>query len=283
MADLAAFPDLGRCRVMGVVNVTPDSFSDGGAHATPDAAVRHGLRLLDEGADLLDVGGESTRPGATRVPAEEELARVLPVVTRLAAAGAIVSVDTTRASVAGPALQAGARVVNDVSGGTADAALPLLVAEQRCAYVVMHSRGASLDMRRRAVYDDVVAEVAAGLVQRLGALTEVGVRPEQVVLDPGLGFAKTAEHDWALLGAVPELVGLGRPLLLGASRKSFLGRLLADADGSPRPVGERDDASQAITALAAAAGAWCVRVHAVRAAADAVRVAAAVAAGASRA
>jgi len=271
VSAVTGLPDLGRCRVAGVVNVTPDSFSDGGRHATPEAAVRHGLRLLDEGADWLDVGGESTRPGARRVPAGEELARVVPVVAGLAAAGALVSVDTTRAA----ALDAGARMVNDTSGGEADPELPLLVAERRCAYVVMHSRGPSADMVARAAYGDVAEEVSAALARRLAAVIAAGVPEALVVLDPGIGFAKTAAHDWAVLRALPRLHALGRPLLVGTSRKSFLGRLLADAGGEPRDVGDRDDATTATTAIAALQGAWAVRVHAVRAAADAVRVAAA--------
>jgi len=275
VSAVTGLPDLGRCRVAGVVNVTPDSFSDGGRHATPEAAVRHGLRLLDEGADWLDVGGESTRPGARRVPAGEELARVVPVVAGLAAAGALVSVDTTRAATAAAALDAGARMVNDTSGGEADPDLPLLVAERRCAYVVMHSRGPSADMVARAAYGDAAEEVSAALARRLAAVTAAGVPEALVVLDPGIGFAKTAAHDWAVLRALPRLHALGRPLLVGTSRKSFLGRLLADAGGEPRDVGDRDDATTATTAIAALQGAWAVRVHAVRAAADAVRVAAA--------
>jgi dihydropteroate synthase len=259
-----------RCLVMGVVNVTPDSFSDGGAFLDPAAAVAHGLRLVAEGADLVDVGGESTRPGADRVDAEEERARVLPVVRALAADGVVVSVDTTRASVAEAALDAGAALLNDVSGGTADPAMAKLVAATGVPYVLMHSRGPSADMQSRATYADVVAEVGAELAARLADLVAAGVDPEQVVLDPGLGFAKTAAHNWALLGRLGELATLGRPLLVGASRKSFLGALLGD-----RPVADRDDATQATTVLAAVAGAWCVRVHVVRPAADAVRVVAA--------
>jgi dihydropteroate synthase len=271
---VAGFPDLGRTRVMGVVNVTPDSFSDGGRHLDPAAAVRHGRRLLDEGADLLDVGGESTRPGAGRVGEDEERARVLPVVEGLAAAGATVSVDTMRASVAAAALDAGAAMVNDVSGGLADPAMLPLVAERGCPYVVMHWRGHSADMQTRADYTDVVADVTAELAARRDAAVRAGVASDRLVLDPGLGFAKHADHSWALLGALDELARLG-PLLVGASRKGFLGRLLAAADGSPRPADERDDATAAVTVLAARAGAWAVRVHAVRASADAVRVVAA--------
>ena len=258
-----------RCLVMGVLNVTPDSFSDGGEFLDADAAVAHGRRMVDEGADLVDVGGESTRPGALRVDAEEELRRVLPVVDALSGAGVPVSIDTSRATVAEAALDAGARLVNDVTAG-ADPAMAKLVAARGCAYVAMHSRGPSADMARRAVYDDVVAEVCGELRQRVDDLVAAGVDRGQLVLDPGLGFAKTAEHSWALLAALPALVAVGLPLLVGTSRKSFLGSLL---DG--RAVSDRDDATQATTALIAAAGAWAVRVHAVRPAADAVRVAAA--------
>ena len=272
---VAGFPDLGRTRVMGVVNVTPDSFSDGGRHLDPADAVRHGCALLDAGADLLDVGGESTRPGAGRIGEDDERARVLPVVEGLVAAGAVVSVDTMRAAVAAAAHDARAVLVNDVSGGLADPALLPLVAERECAYVAMHWRGHSADMQTRAVYGDVVAEVTAELLARRDAVLAAGVRADRLVLDPGLGFAKQGEHSWSLLAALPELCALG-PVLVGASRKGFLGALLADVDGTPRPADARDDATAAVTVLAARAGAWAVRVHAVRASADAVRVVAAV-------
>jgi dihydropteroate synthase len=269
--------DLGRTRVIGVVNVTPDSFSDGGRHPTVDDAVAHGLRLVEQGADIVDVGGESTRPGAARVSAEEEVRRVEPVVRGLAAAGVPVSVDTMRRVTAEVALSAGASMVNDVSGGLADPDLPRLVADAGVPYVVMHWRGHSADMQRRASYADVVAEVCAELRERLRCVTEAGVDPHQVVLDPGLGFAKRAEHNWSLLAGLPRLLELGQPLLLGASRKGFLGELLADTEGVRRGVaGGRDDATTAVTAIAASAGVWGVRVHDVRPSADAVRVAAAV-------
>ena len=274
---LRGFPALGRTRVMGVVNVTPDSFSDGGQHLDPAAAVRHGLRLLDAGADLLDVGGESTRPGADRVSVSEELRRVLPVVTALAGAGAVVSVDTTRAQVAAATLDAGAQLVNDVSGGLADPAMLPLVAERACPYVAMHWRGHSATMQRRAVYGDVVQDVLDELSQRRDAALAAGIDPDRLLLDPGLGFAKDAGHNWSLVAALPRLAGLG-PLLVGASRKAFLGALLADGTGAPRPAGERDAATAALTVLAAQAGAWAVRVHDVAPSADAVRVVAAVAA-----
>jgi len=266
--------------VMGVVNVTPDSFSDGGRWFEPDQAVEHGLWLLAEGADLLDVGGESTRPGAARPPVDEELRRVLPVVRELTAAGAVVSVDTMRAQVAERALTEGAVVVNDQSGGLADPAMAGLVASAGSPYVVMHWRGHSDRMDQLARYGDVVTDVRDELAARVAALVEAGIDHRRMVLDPGLGFAKRAEHNWALLARLEELHELGLPLLVGASRKRFLGSLLAEPDGKPRPPVERDAATAATSALAAAAGSWCVRVHDVRPTADAVRVVAAAAAAA---
>jgi dihydropteroate synthase len=274
--QVLGLPVLDRCRVFAVINVTPDSFSDGGRYDDTDVAVRHGLAMLDAGADVLDVGGESTRPGAARVSEAAEIARVVPVVEALAAAGALVSVDTMRSGVARAALAVGARLVNDVSGGLADPELPRLVAESGVPYVLMHWRGHSETMQDQAVYGDVVGEVRAELEQRLEAVVAAGVDPEQVVLDPGLGFAKTADHNWSLLAGLPELLGIGRPLLVGASRKGFLGRLLASHPDLPRPVGEREDATTAVTAIAALAGAWGVRVHEPRPSADAVLVAQAV-------
>ncbi len=269
------FPDLGRTRVMGVVNVTPDSFSDGGRHADTPGAVRHGLRLLEAGADLLDVGGESTRPGASRVPPEEELRRVLPVVVALVAHGAVVSVDTMRAACAAAAVEAGAVLVNDVSAGLADPRMLPTVAEAGVAYVAMHSRGASIDMQDRASYDDVAADVRHELLGRRDAALAAGIDPQLLVLDPGLGFAKDAGHNWTLLAALSELAALGSPLIVGASRKRFLGQLLASPEGAPRPPEGRDAATAAVTVLAAQAGVWAVRVHEVGASADAVRVVAA--------
>ncbi|MBF8186518.1 dihydropteroate synthase [Nonomuraea sp. K274] len=260
---------------MGVVNVTPDSFSDGGQWFDVETAVRHGLDLVREGADMVDVGGESTRPGATRVSLEEELARVVPVIRALAAEGVTVSVDTMRAEVARAAVEAGARLVNDVSGGLADPEMPRVVAATGVTYVVMHWRGHSHDMYSRAVYADVVTEVREELSKRVDLVLAEGVSHEQIVLDPGLGFAKHAKHSWAVLAGLPRLTEMGYPLLVGASRKGFLGRLLAGPDGTPRPFSRSDDATVAVTALAAHAGAWCVRVHQVGPNADAVRVAAA--------
>lgn len=270
-----ALRDLDRTLVMGVVNVTPDSFSDGGRWFEPGAAVAHGRTLLAQGADVLDVGGESTRPGAARVPVEEELHRVLPVVRALAAEGAVVSVDTTRARVAAEAVDAGAVLVNDVSGGLADAAMAGMVADAGVVYVAMHWRGPSDVMEGLTGYDDVVTDVRDELAARLRALEAAGVRREQVVLDPGLGFAKQGADNWPLLAHLDVLRSLGRPVLVGASRKRFLGHLLAGPDGAPAPPDARDGATAAISALAARAGAWCVRVHDVPGSADAVRVAAA--------
>jgi dihydropteroate synthase len=281
---LPGLPSQPRCLVMGVVNVTPDSFSDGGAWLGTDDAIAHGLDLAAQGADIVDVGGESTRPGAQRISAEEEIRRVLPVITELARAGVPVSVDTMRAAVAELALESGARLVNDVSGGLADPHMPRLVAKAAVPYVVMHWRGHSHDMNSRAIYTDVVAEVRDELGRRVDAVVAEGVDPSMIILDPGLGFSKLSEHNWRVLAALPEIASLGPaaggasrsfPVLVGASRKRFLGRLLAAPDGTPRPFTGSDDATVATTALAAAAGAWCVRVHKVPANADAVRVAAA--------
>jgi dihydropteroate synthase len=256
---------------MGVLNVTPDSFSDGGCFADTETAVAHGLEMAAAGADIVDVGGESTRPGADRVDAEEECRRVLPVIRELSAAGVRTSVDTTRAEVAEAALAAGAILVNDVSGGLADAGMAALVADAGVPWVLMHWRGHSREMYAAARYGDVVTEVAAELTARVEDVVAAGVAPEQLIIDPGLGFAKRAEHNWSLLAGLDRIVGIGLPVLVGASRKTFLGRLLADADGEPRPAEQRDAATLATTVLAAEAGAWGVRVHDAGASADAVR------------
>jgi dihydropteroate synthase len=276
--EVALFPGVTRCLVMGVVNVTPDSFSDGGAWLDRDAAIGHALDLLAQGADIVDVGGESTRPGAQRVPVEEELNRVLPVVTALAAAGCYVSIDTMRAEVASQAIRAGARMVNDVSGGLADPEMAGLVASAGVPYVMTHWRGHSADMYGPATYHDVVADVRAELAERVATAVARGVRPGQIIVDPGLGFAKLPDHNWALLAGLDRigcLPGHDRrfPVLVAASRKGFLGRLLAAPDGERRSFLGSDDATIAVTALAVASGAWCVRVHAVPGNLDAVRVA----------
>ncbi|NES14705.1 MULTISPECIES: dihydropteroate synthase [Micromonospora] len=267
--------DLVRARfpvVMGVLNVTPDSFSDGGRYADLRAAVGHGVRLRAEGADLIDVGGESTRPGADRVDAETETARVLPVIRELAAAGIPVSIDTSRARVAEAALAGGADVVNDVSGGLADPDMARVVRDAGCPWVLMHWRGHSRQMRDLAHYTDVVADVRAELGRRVDAALAAGVAAEKIIIDPGLGFAKTAAHNWELSARLPELLDLGFPLLFGASRKSYLGSLLAGPDGSPRPTSGREAATIATSLLAVAAGAWGVRVHDVRGTVDALAV-----------
>jgi dihydropteroate synthase len=256
---------------MGVLNVTPDSFSAGGCFADTADAIAHGLAMHAAGADYVDVGGESTRPGADRVEADEECRRVVPVIRELAAAGVRVSVDTTRAEVAEAALSAGAVMVNDVSGGLADKNMAELVAEAGVPWVLMHWRGHSREMYAAARYGDVVTEVRAELTARVEDVVAAGVDPAQLVLDPGLGFAKNAEHNWALLAGLRRIVDLGLPVLVGASRKTFLGRLLAGPDGTPRPAERRDAATLATTVLAAEAGAWGVRVHDAAASVDAVR------------
>jgi dihydropteroate synthase len=258
--------------VVGVLNVTPDSFSDGGRYADVDAAVAHARQLCADGADLVDVGGESTRPGADRIAPEIEMARVLPVIRELAAAGVPMSIDTMRASVAAAALEAGVSVVNDVSGGLADPDMGRVVADAGCPWILMHWRGHSRRMGDLACYADVVKEVCAELAERVDAAVAAGVPDDRLILDPGLGFAKTAEHNWRLSAHLDAVIGLGLPVLVGASRKSYLGALLAGPDGTPRPVNERGAATVATSLLAVAAGAWGVRVHDVRDTVDAIRV-----------
>lgn len=267
----------GRCLVMGIVNVTPDSFSDGGRWADPAAAVARGRELVSAGADLIDVGGESTRPGAQRIDSATELDRVLPVVTELVAAGIPVSIDTMRASTAVAAVAAGACLVNDVSGGLADPEMLAAVAQTPAGYIAMHWRAHSDQMDRWANYsDDVVGDVCAELADRVASAQAAGISADRIAIDPGLGFAKESAHNWALLRGLSRLRELGYPVLVGASRKRFLGELLADG-AQQRPMAQRDAATDAISALAAAEGAWAVRVHDVRGSADAVRVVAALA------
>jgi dihydropteroate synthase len=259
---------------MGIVNVTPDSFSDGGRYATTETAVAHGRELLEQGADILDIGGESTRPGATRPLVAEELDRVIPVIRELASGGALVSVDTMRAEVAEAAVAAGARIVNDVSGGLADPRILEVVAATGASYVAMHWRAHADRMRDFTDYspDGVVETVRRELAQRLDAAEAAGIPRERIVLDPGLGFAKEPHHNWELLVALDALRTLGCPVLVGASRKSFLGSLLA-VDGVPRPVDQREHAHAALVALLAGRGVDCLRVHDVRATLDALAVA----------
>jgi dihydropteroate synthase len=261
--------------VMGVVNVTPDSFSDGGLYLDAERAIEHGRELLADGADILDIGGESTRPGATRPLVEEELDRVVPVIEALAADGAIVSVDTMRSEVAIAALAAGARIVNDVSGGLADPGILDVVAaaSHDVLYVAMHWRAHSDRMQQFTSYDGRVAAVVADeLGARVDALREAGVADERIVLDPGLGFAKTAAQNWELLLDLDPVRKLGFPLLVGASRKRFLGELLASPDGSLRPIDQREFAHAAIVAALARERLWGVRVHDVRATRDVLAV-----------
>lgn len=260
-------------RVMGVLNVTEDSFSDGGRYLDADDAVAHGLAMAAEGAEIVDVGGESTRPGAARVDPRVETSRVVPVVKELAAQGITVSIDTMHADVARAALQSGAQIVNDVSGGRADPAMAPLLAEAGVPWVLMHWRPVSPERPHQAPqYRDVVAEVRAELLAGVDDAVAAGVDPDKLVIDPGLGFAKTGQHNWALLHALPQLVATGVPVLLGASRKRFLGTLLAGPDGSPRPPDGRETATAVISGLAALYGAWGVRVHDVRASVDAIKV-----------
>jgi dihydropteroate synthase len=270
-----SLPNPNRCVVMGVLNVTPDSFSDGGRYLDRSAAVAHGVEMHRAGADIIDVGGESTRPGSERVEANTEIERVVPVVTELVAAGVPVSVDTTRAKVAAATAEVGASVINDVSGGLADPEMAHVVADAGLPWVLMHWRGHSRDMNSLATYTDVVAEVREELLRQVDAALAAGVSEAAIVLDPGLGFAKTGVHDWLLLRHLDVFVDLGFPVLVGASRKRFLGRLLADADGTPRPPSGRETATAAVSALAADRGAWGVRVHDVERSLDAVAVTAA--------
>ena len=273
-----ALAELDRTLVMGVLNVTPDSFSDGGRYLEPEAAIARGRELVEAGADLVDVGGESTRPGAERIPLDEELRRVIPVVRELAAGGVLVSIDTMRAEVAAEALAAGAMLVNDVSGGLADPEMLGFVATTHLPYVVMHWRGPSTVMAGLAEYDDVVRDVRAELGARLEAVVSAGIDPAYIVLDPGLGFAKDAGHNWSLLAHLDAIAALGRPLLVGASRKRFLGELVTGAPADAGAVGgtaaDRDGTTAAVSALAAAAGTWCLRVHEPAPSRDAVAVAA---------
>lgn len=268
-------PVNGTAIVMGVLNVTPDSFSDGGRFTDLEDAVEHGVAMRDDGADLVDVGGESTRPGAQRIDAPTEIARVVPVLRELARRGVSTSIDTTRADVARAAIAAGASVVNDVSGGLADPGMAAVVAEAGVPWVLMHWRGHSRRMQDLAQYDDVVVEVRDELSQRVAAALAAGVDPGRIILDPGLGFAKRAEHNWRVCAHLDALIALGYPVLVGASRKSYLGALLAGPDGKPRPVGQREAATLATSVLAVQAGAWGVRVHDVRGTVDALAVLAA--------
>jgi dihydropteroate synthase len=265
-----------RICVVGVLNVTPDSFSDGGRYTSIDTAVAHAHEMDRDGADLIDIGGESTRPGARRIDSDEERRRVLPVIRELAAAGVPMSIDTYRAPVAAAALEAGVSVVNDVSGGLADPGMAAVVRDAGCPWILMHWRGHSDHMQELASYPDVVKDVRTELLARVDAAVAAGVDERQLAIDPGLGFAKTGEHNWALLAALESFVEIGPPVLIASSRKSFLGRLLAGPDGTPRPVDDREDATTALTAYCALRGVWGVRVHEVRPSVDAALAIAAI-------
>jgi dihydropteroate synthase len=259
---------------MGIVNVTPDSFSDGGRFLDAEAAVAHGLRLLAAGADILDVGGESTRPGAERVPPALEQERVLPVVRALTAVGATVSIDTMNAETAVEAVRAGARIVNDVSGGLADPGLLPAVAAEHAEVVLGHWRGPSADMYARADYGDPVREVIGELIARIEAAAAAGIPPARVVLDPGIGFGKRGAQNWDVLRGLPQLVGIGPRVLVGTSRKRFIAETLdAEPDGDTPSEARRDLATAVTSVLAARAGVWGVRVHDVAATRDALRIA----------
>lgn len=259
--------------VMGVVNVTEDSFSDGGLFLDRDRAVERAMALIAAGASIIDVGGESTRPGATRVAPELESARVLPVIRDLATAGVTVSIDTMHSSVASAALENGAQIVNDVSGGRADPNMAAVLAAAKMPWVLMHWRFVRADAPHEVpAYTDVVGEVREDLLRSVDAAVAAGVDPAKVIIDPGLGFAKTAQHNWELLRALPTFVATGFPVLVGASRKRFLGALLEAPDGVMRPAAGRETATAVISALSVMNGAWGVRVHDVQASVDALKV-----------
>jgi dihydropteroate synthase len=242
--------------VMGILNVTPDSFADGGQHYEASLAIAHGLEMIEDGVDIIDVGGESTRPGADRIPEEEEQARVIPIIRELANKGVVISVDTMRASTAKLAIDAGATIVNDVSGGAADPAMFSTVAKLGCKYTLMHWRGHSKDMNEKAIYGDVVADVIAEVTVQLDKALAAGIKRENIILDPGIGFAKDAQHNWEVLNRIDEFVALGYPVLIGHSRKRFLGGDHPD---------EREEATVKVTQSLIGTGIWAVRVHGVKA------------------
>lgn len=279
-----------RTLIMGILNLTPDSFSDGGRHSSTETVLAQSERMLTEGADLIDIGGESTRPGADPVSPEEEQRRILPVLEELFLnRGLPVSLDTRHAATARAALQlAGDRaselIINDVSGLLTDEQMPQVIVQAGCPIIITHNRGDAQTMQSKTDYADVVSEVIDELLQIRGWYVDAGVEPEQIILDPGIGFAKTHEQNWELirnLGRFTELEhdGVRHRMLFGASRKGFLNTLLTDAEGSPRPAEERDTATAVLSGQAAQHGAWAVRVHAVRPNADAVAVAQAIRAG----
>jgi dihydropteroate synthase len=242
--------------VMGILNVTPDSFADGGLHFDTDLAITHGREMIEDGVDIIDIGGESTRPGADRVSAEEEQARVIPVIRELAKESVVISIDTMRASTAKLGVEAGATIVNDVSGGAADPEMFSTVAQLGCKYTLMHWRGHSKDMNSKAIYSDVVAEVIEEISIQLDKALAAGIKRENIILDPGIGFAKDAEHNWEILNRIDEFIELGYPILIGHSRKRFLG------GDTPN---DREDATVQVTQSLVGKGIWAVRVHGVKA------------------
>ena len=248
--------------VMGILNVTPDSCADGGQHYEESLAIAHGLEMIEDGVDIIDVGGESTRPGADRVPEEEEQARVIPVIRELTTKGVVISVDTMRATTAKLAVEAGATIVNDVSGGAADPEMFSTVANLGCKYTLMHWRGHSKDMNEKAIYGDVVSDVIAEVTVQLDKALAAGIKRENIILDPGIGFAKDAQHNWEVLNRIEEFVALGYPVLIGHSRKRFLGGEHPD---------EREEATIAVTQSLVGRGIWAVRVHGVKANVEAIR------------
>jgi dihydropteroate synthase len=262
---------LNRTLVMGVLNVTPDSFSDGGRFNDPTIATNHALKMIQDGADIIDIGGESTRPGSERISVQEELDRVLPVISALAGSGAAISIDTMRAEVARAAVAAGACMVNDVSGGKSDLEMLGYVATLNTPYILMHWRGPSNIMNTLTDYDDVVADVTSEISQQAEVAVAAGIARERIAIDPGIGFAKTVDQNWPILKHLDVLEGLGLPILMGASRKKFLGELLAK-DGVARDSDERESATTAISTLMAVRGLWAVRVHDVKSSSDAIAV-----------
>jgi dihydropteroate synthase len=241
--------------VMGILNVTPDSFADGGRHNDLEAAVARGLEMIAEGVDIIDIGGESTRPGADRVSEAEEIARTIPVITELAKHGVRISIDTMRASTAEAAIKAGASIINDVSGGLADPEMLQTAARLQVPYIAMHWRGQSKDMNSKAIYGDVVSDVISELNERIEAALDAGIQKDNLIIDPGLGFAKDAEHNWAIIDSIDRFVALGYPVLVGGSRKRFL--------GGERPD-EREQATIELTKRLGTTGVWAVRVHSVK-------------------
>jgi dihydropteroate synthase len=263
--------NLDRTLVMGVLNVTPDSFSDGGRFNDPKIATNHALQMIADGADIIDIGGESTRPGSDRISVQEELDRVIPVISALAGTGVAISIDTMRVEVSKAAVAAGACMINDVSGGKADPEMLGYVATLNTPYILMHWRGPSNVMNTLTDYEDVVADVTAEIRQQIDVAVAAGIARERIAIDPGIGFAKTVDQNWPILKHLDVLEGLGLPILMGASRKKFLGELLAK-DGVARDSDERESATTAISTLMAARGLWAVRVHDVKSSSDAIAV-----------